>query len=126
MPGSSRAAAASTATMRALAWGERTKARWTSPGKTMSSMNRPRPVTRRASSLRRGDWPITTALRLLLHALRRERQRAQPLAGGVRDPVGDGGRRRALRALAHAQEPLVWLVEQDHFHLRHLGEAHDR
>src|SRR5262245_28335580 len=111
--------------MRARAWVERTKARWTNPGRTMSSMNRPRPVTRRASSLRRGDWPITAPLRLL-YPLRRERQRAQPLAGGVCDAVGDGGGRRALRALAHAQELLVGLVEQDDLDLRHLGEAHDR
>jgi len=58
--------------------------------------------------------------------LRRERQRAQPLAGRVSDRIGDGGGRRALRALAHTEKAFVGLIEQDDLNLRHFRESQDR
>src|SRR5947208_859415 len=45
-------------TIRACGWGERTITAQAWPGALASSLKRPRPVSRRASSLRRSAWPI--------------------------------------------------------------------
>src|SRR5690242_18458304 len=56
-PGSARASSASTPVIRACATGERTTARCSMPGSVMLSVQRVRPVMRRASSLRVRDFP---------------------------------------------------------------------
>jgi hypothetical protein len=69
-PGMDLARAASIAPMRACGWGERTIAAQASPSRWKSSLKRPRPVTRRASSVRtRGlpiDWKLAGSMRVLL------------------------------------------------------------
>src|SRR3954447_14370144 len=56
-PGSARASSALIPVIRAWATGERTRARCSMPGNVMLSVQRVRPVMRRASSLRVRDFP---------------------------------------------------------------------
>src|SRR5712692_6053759 len=60
-PGIARARAASTRTRRACGWGERTITAWAWRAMLKSSVNRPAPVKRRRSSLRRSGSPIAPA-----------------------------------------------------------------
>src|SRR5712692_3540280 len=60
-PGIARACVASTRRMRACGWGERTIAAWACRAMLKSSVNRPAPVKRRRSSLRRSGSPIAPA-----------------------------------------------------------------
>src|ERR1051326_6860518 len=64
-PGIARAAAVSTRTIVACAWGERTKHAYAWPGTLTSSPYVPRPTTRRASSLRRTGFPMPSRAELL-------------------------------------------------------------
>src|SRR5260221_11034037 len=76
--------------------------------------------------------PVVTALpgdtlrQRLLHPFRRERQRAQSLAGRVGDGIGDRRGGRALRAFAHAEKAFFGTIEQHHLDLRHVLEVNDR
>ena len=57
-PGAERAAAVSTARMRACAWGERTTTAWSCPASATSSVKHDAPVRKRGSSLRFRGAPI--------------------------------------------------------------------
>src|SRR5262249_24734732 len=61
-----------------------------------------------------------------LHALRRERQRPEALAGRVSDRIGDRRGRRALRALADTEEALARAIDENDLDLRHFVEPQDR
>src|ERR1041384_4556795 len=73
--------------IRACAWGERTIAAYAWPSSCRSSVKRPAPVRKRASSLRASGWPIIPPLRLA----RRRRSERFSRHGGLDSGIGVHG-----------------------------------